>query len=89
MHSNDFEDMYLLHLQGKLNHLSGADKVSLFNAVNLWIRNIIIRHRVEDLQLDYGTWLVNNGVIFFKEKIRCIPAQLCKVEFCLITFNTE
>nr|GEW87924.1 hypothetical protein [Tanacetum cinerariifolium] len=35
LHSNDFEYMYLLHLQGNLNHLSGADKVHLFNAVNL------------------------------------------------------
>ncbi|GKA23520.1 hypothetical protein Tco_0709553 [Tanacetum coccineum] len=51
LHPNDFEDLYLLHLQGHLNHLSGADKVHLFNAVNLWIRNIIIRKRVEDLQL--------------------------------------
>ncbi|GJZ72168.1 hypothetical protein Tco_0636019 [Tanacetum coccineum] len=51
LHPNDFEDMYLLHLQGKLNHLSGYDKVNLFNAVNLWIRNIIIRKCVEDLQL--------------------------------------
>ncbi|GJW86668.1 hypothetical protein Tco_0162008 [Tanacetum coccineum] len=51
MHPNDFEDLYLLHLQGQLNHLSSDDKVHLFNAVNLWIRNIIIRKRVEDLQL--------------------------------------
>ncbi|GKB35638.1 hypothetical protein Tco_0880580 [Tanacetum coccineum] len=51
LHSNDFEDLYLLHLQGHLNHLSGANKVHLFNAVNLWIRNIVIRKRVEDLQL--------------------------------------
>ncbi|GJS76262.1 hypothetical protein Tco_0726143 [Tanacetum coccineum] len=36
---------------GKLNHLFGAGKVHLYNAVNLWIRNIVIRHRVEDLQL--------------------------------------
>ncbi|GJY77902.1 hypothetical protein Tco_0483703 [Tanacetum coccineum] len=35
LHPNDFEDLYLLHLQGKLNHLYGADKVHLFNAVNL------------------------------------------------------
>ncbi|GKE24166.1 hypothetical protein Tco_1435678 [Tanacetum coccineum] len=48
---NDFEDLHLPYLQGKLNHLSGADKVSLFNTVYLWIRNIVIRHRVEDLQL--------------------------------------
>ncbi|GJV96049.1 retrovirus-related pol polyprotein from transposon TNT 1-94 [Tanacetum coccineum] len=51
LHPNDFEDLYLLHLQGQLNHLSGDDKVHLFNAVNLWIRNIVIRKRVEDLQL--------------------------------------
>ncbi|GJT62125.1 hypothetical protein Tco_1005658 [Tanacetum coccineum] len=51
LHSNDFEDMYLLHLHGQLNHLSGANKVHLFNAVNMWIWNIVIRKRVEDLQL--------------------------------------
>nr|GEY40224.1 hypothetical protein [Tanacetum cinerariifolium] len=51
LHPNDFEDLYLLHLQGQLNHLSADDKVHLFNAVNIWIRNIIIRKRVEDLQL--------------------------------------
>ncbi|GKF70469.1 hypothetical protein Tco_0203526, partial [Tanacetum coccineum] len=51
LHPNDFEDLYLLHLQGKLNHLSGAYKLHLFNAVNLWIRNLVIRQRVEDLQL--------------------------------------
>ncbi|GJT44387.1 hypothetical protein Tco_0953102 [Tanacetum coccineum] len=38
-------------LPGKLNHLSCSDKVNLFNVVNLWIRNIIIRKRVEYLQL--------------------------------------
>ncbi|GJV41409.1 hypothetical protein Tco_1419849 [Tanacetum coccineum] len=26
LHLNDFEDLYLLHLQGKLNHLPGSDK---------------------------------------------------------------
>ncbi|GKE94530.1 hypothetical protein Tco_1579385, partial [Tanacetum coccineum] len=51
LHPNDFEDLYLLHLQGKLNHLSGDEKVHLYNAVNLWIRNIVIRKCVEDLQL--------------------------------------
>nr|GEV91564.1 hypothetical protein [Tanacetum cinerariifolium] len=45
LHPNDFEDLYLLRLQGQLNHLSGADKVHLFNAVNLWIRNIIIKNQ--------------------------------------------
>ncbi|GKC48203.1 hypothetical protein Tco_1065925, partial [Tanacetum coccineum] len=40
LHPNDFEDLFLLHLQDKLNHL-----------VNMWIRNIVIKKRVEDLQL--------------------------------------
>ncbi|GJY39910.1 hypothetical protein Tco_0426274 [Tanacetum coccineum] len=35
LHPNDFEDLYLLNLQGNLNHLSGADKVLQFNALNL------------------------------------------------------
>ncbi|GJX04017.1 hypothetical protein Tco_0189933 [Tanacetum coccineum] len=56
LHPNDFEDLYLLHLQGHLNHLSGADKVHLFNAVNLWIRNIVIRKGVEDLQLEIESY---------------------------------
>ncbi|GKA64136.1 hypothetical protein Tco_0763742 [Tanacetum coccineum] len=51
LHPNDFKDLYRLHLQGKLNHLSGSDKVRLFNVVNLWIRNIVIRNRMKDLQL--------------------------------------
>ncbi|GJS14362.1 hypothetical protein Tco_0408834 [Tanacetum coccineum] len=51
LHPNDFEDMYLLNLQGKLNHLSGADKVPLSTAVNLWTRNIVIRQRAEDWQI--------------------------------------
>nr|GEU90506.1 retrovirus-related Pol polyprotein from transposon TNT 1-94 [Tanacetum cinerariifolium] len=51
LHSNDFKDLYLVHLQGKLNHLPGSDKVYLYNAINLWIRNIVIRQRVGDLQL--------------------------------------
>nr|GEU86681.1 hypothetical protein [Tanacetum cinerariifolium] len=51
LHLNNFEDLHLLHLQGQLNHLSGDDKVHLFNAFNLWIRNIVIRKHVEDPQL--------------------------------------
>nr|GEW15470.1 hypothetical protein [Tanacetum cinerariifolium] len=49
MHLNDFEDMYLLHLQGKLNHLPRSNKVYLYNAINLWIKNIVIRQRMGDL----------------------------------------
>ncbi|GJU20871.1 hypothetical protein Tco_1154213 [Tanacetum coccineum] len=47
----DFEDLYLLNLQGHLNHLSPEDKKILTTAVNLWTRNLVIRQRVEDFQL--------------------------------------
>ncbi|GJV86388.1 hypothetical protein Tco_1530326 [Tanacetum coccineum] len=47
----DFEDLYLLNLQGHLNHLSPKDKKILTTAVNLWTRNLVIRQRVEDFQL--------------------------------------
>nr|GEU36792.1 hypothetical protein [Tanacetum cinerariifolium] len=49
-HPNNFKDLYTLNLQGKLNHLSGSDKVNMFNAVNMWIKYIVIRKRVKDLQ---------------------------------------
>ncbi|GKB54052.1 hypothetical protein Tco_0904805, partial [Tanacetum coccineum] len=51
MYPSDFEDLYLLNLQGHLNHLSPDDKKILTTAVNLWTRNLVIRHRVEDFQL--------------------------------------
>ncbi|GJY26019.1 hypothetical protein Tco_0400745 [Tanacetum coccineum] len=35
LHPNDFEDMFLLHLQDKLNHLPKSDKVNLHTALNL------------------------------------------------------
>ncbi|GKB82372.1 retrovirus-related pol polyprotein from transposon TNT 1-94 [Tanacetum coccineum] len=47
----DFEDLYLLNLQGHLNHLPPRDKKILSTAVNLWIRNLVIRKMVEDFQL--------------------------------------
>ncbi|GJV50621.1 hypothetical protein Tco_1446362 [Tanacetum coccineum] len=51
LHPNDFEDLYLLNIQDKLNHLSKSDKIHLHTAVNMWIRNLVIRNRMGDLQL--------------------------------------
>ncbi|GJV70544.1 hypothetical protein Tco_1490539, partial [Tanacetum coccineum] len=53
---------------GKLNHLSGADKVHLFNAVNLWIRNIVIRQRVEDLQLEDYTIVHKPKAVIYRDR---------------------
>ncbi|GJZ82897.1 hypothetical protein Tco_0648070 [Tanacetum coccineum] len=40
LYPSDFEDLYLLNLQGHLNHLPPRDKNILSTAVNLWIRNL-------------------------------------------------
>nr|GEW84083.1 hypothetical protein [Tanacetum cinerariifolium] len=51
MYPSDFENLYLLNLQGHLNHLPPKDKKILTTAVNLWARHLVIRQRVEDFQL--------------------------------------
>ncbi|GJY04009.1 hypothetical protein Tco_0369949 [Tanacetum coccineum] len=42
LYPSDFEDLYLLNLQGHLNHLPPKDKKILTTAVNLWTRNLVI-----------------------------------------------
>ncbi|GJY13332.1 hypothetical protein Tco_0382641 [Tanacetum coccineum] len=51
LYPSNFEDLYLLNLQGHLNHLPPKDKKILSTSVNLWIRNLVIKKRVEDFQL--------------------------------------
>ncbi|GKB07459.1 hypothetical protein Tco_0835743 [Tanacetum coccineum] len=40
LYSSDFDDLYLLNLQGHLNHLPPRDKKILSTVVNLWIKNL-------------------------------------------------
>nr|GEX99406.1 hypothetical protein [Tanacetum cinerariifolium] len=51
LYPSDFENLYLLNLQGHLNHLPPNVKKILTTAVNLWTRHLVIRQRVEDFQL--------------------------------------
>ncbi|GJT58249.1 hypothetical protein Tco_0993303 [Tanacetum coccineum] len=51
LYPSDFEDLYLLNLQGHLDHLPPKDKKILTIAVNVWTRNLVIKQRVEDFQL--------------------------------------
>nr|GEV76288.1 E-beta-farnesene synthase [Tanacetum cinerariifolium] len=51
LYPSDFEDLYLLNLQGHLNHLPPKDKKILSTAINQWTRHLVIRQRVEDFQL--------------------------------------
>nr|GEU42186.1 hypothetical protein [Tanacetum cinerariifolium] len=51
IYPSDFEDLYLLNLQGHLNHLLPKDTKILTTTVNQWTRYLVIRQRVEDFQL--------------------------------------
>nr|GEU44372.1 monodehydroascorbate reductase [Tanacetum cinerariifolium] len=51
LYPSDFEVLYLLNLQGHLNHLPPKDKKILTTAVNQWTRHLVIRQRVKDFQL--------------------------------------
>nr|GEV23955.1 hypothetical protein [Tanacetum cinerariifolium] len=51
LYPSDFEDLYMLNLQGHLNHLPPKDKKIFNMAVNQWTRHLVIRQRVEDFQL--------------------------------------
>ncbi|GJY80435.1 hypothetical protein Tco_0493186 [Tanacetum coccineum] len=39
LHPNDFEDLFLLNIQEKLNHLPKTDKIVFTQNVHMWIRN--------------------------------------------------
>ncbi|GJZ68804.1 hypothetical protein Tco_0632354 [Tanacetum coccineum] len=82
LHPNDFEDLYLLNIQDKLNHLSKSDKTHLHTAVNMWIRNLVIRNRVGDLQLRIESYQTKLNLerpnwdatdYFFKEDYTIVP----------------
>nr|GFC21728.1 hypothetical protein [Tanacetum cinerariifolium] len=56
LYPSEFEDLNLVLLQGHLDHLPGSDKQMLSTAVKLWTRNLVIRQRVDDFQLDIGSY---------------------------------
>ncbi|GJV80809.1 hypothetical protein Tco_1516679 [Tanacetum coccineum] len=51
LHMNDIEDMLLLAVQHKLFHLTDNDIVDFIVALRMFTRSLVIKKRVEDLQL--------------------------------------
>ncbi|GJV01103.1 hypothetical protein Tco_1334672 [Tanacetum coccineum] len=51
LHLNDIEDMLLLAFQHKLFQLDESDIVDFIVALRMFTRSLIIKRRVEDLQL--------------------------------------
>ncbi|GJQ93660.1 hypothetical protein Tco_0004799 [Tanacetum coccineum] len=56
LHLNDIEDMPLLVVQHKLFHLDGNVIVDFIVALRMFTRSIILKRRVEDLQLGVGSY---------------------------------
>ncbi|GKD92036.1 hypothetical protein Tco_1371873, partial [Tanacetum coccineum] len=66
LHLNDIEDMMLLAVQHKLFHITDSDIVDFIVALRMFIRSLVIKKRVEDLQL---------GVESYQKKLNITPPQ--------------
>ncbi|GJR20913.1 hypothetical protein Tco_0969440 [Tanacetum coccineum] len=53
---NDIKDMLLLVVQHKLFHLDGSDIVDFIVALRMFIRSLILKRRVKDLQLSVESY---------------------------------
>ncbi|GJY60749.1 hypothetical protein Tco_0461406, partial [Tanacetum coccineum] len=73
-HNNDIEDMLLLAVQHKLFNLTESDIVDFIMALRMFTRSLVIKKRVEDLQL---------GVESYQKKLNITPPQqtFLKIEF--------
>ncbi|GJZ12996.1 retrovirus-related pol polyprotein from transposon TNT 1-94, partial [Tanacetum coccineum] len=74
LHLNDVEDMLLLAVQHKLFHLNDSDIVDFIVALRMFTRSLIIKRRVEDLQL---------GVQSYRKKLNITAPQktFLEIEF--------
>nr|GEW91534.1 hypothetical protein [Tanacetum cinerariifolium] len=66
IHLNDIEDMLLLTVQHRLFHLDEKDIVKFIVVVRMFTRSLIIKRRIEDLQL---------GVESYQKKLNIISPQ--------------
>ncbi|GJU44222.1 hypothetical protein Tco_1201488 [Tanacetum coccineum] len=66
LHLNDIKNMLLLHVQNKIFNLLGDDIVDLINALRMFTRSVIIKKRVEDVQL---------GVESYQKKLNVTKPQ--------------
>nr|GEY16667.1 hypothetical protein [Tanacetum cinerariifolium] len=51
LNQNDIEDLFLLKIQNKIHIINGVDEFDLINALHLYTRRIVIRKRVENVQV--------------------------------------
>nr|GEY34310.1 hypothetical protein [Tanacetum cinerariifolium] len=66
LHLNDIEDMLLIVVQHKLFHLDESDIVDFIMALRMFTRSLILKRRIEDLQL---------GVKSYQKKLNITKPQ--------------
>ncbi|GJY29632.1 hypothetical protein Tco_0405399 [Tanacetum coccineum] len=69
LHLNDIEDMYLLYAQNKLHHLKGHEQADRVTALRLFIRSIVLKKRVEDVQLGVEGYQTKLNIT--RPQVRC------------------
>ncbi|GKE00188.1 hypothetical protein Tco_1388171 [Tanacetum coccineum] len=74
LYPNGIEDMLLFAVQHKLFHLDGSDIIDFIMALRMFTRSLILKRRVEDLQL---------GVESYQKKLNITKPQktFLKIEF--------
>lgn len=70
---NDIVDMYLLKVHGKLQHLPGSLQYDIINSILLFMRQTIIKARVEDAQLEVESYQTSLNFTAPQTQIPNIP----------------
>ncbi|GJR06542.1 hypothetical protein Tco_0529526 [Tanacetum coccineum] len=63
LHLNDIEDMLFLVVQHKLFHLEGSDIIDFIMSLRMFTRSLILKRRVQDLQLDVESYQKKLNII--------------------------
>ncbi|GJV47335.1 hypothetical protein Tco_1026364 [Tanacetum coccineum] len=69
---NDIKDMYVLKVQGKLKNLGGTIEYYLVKSLLLYMRSLIIRKRVKDVQLGVKSYQKSLNIIKPQKSIQKI-----------------
>ncbi|GJR09714.1 hypothetical protein Tco_0792366 [Tanacetum coccineum] len=51
LNQNDIKDLYLFKIQNKIRNIKGAEEYDMINALKMYIRRIVIKNRVKDVQM--------------------------------------
>ncbi|GJZ40685.1 hypothetical protein Tco_0587571 [Tanacetum coccineum] len=85
---NDIEDMYILKAQGKLKHLTGTTKYYLVQSLLVFMRSVIIKKRVKDVQLGVESYQKSLNIIKSQKSILMIkhypPYTTCPKPFGVV-----